>query len=169
MPENPPRSSTFDIWLHRTYFQSAGLRHFVARRLRPAAIALGLVLVLATCLGIGHQRDSIYQLFSFSLALMALGLPWAMVRRAKLEARRELPRYGTAGEPLRYPVRIQNTGKHRLARAWLNESPPDPRPGATDFTLLREPGEEERNRFDRRFAYFRWQWLLLRNRNLVDL
>ena len=28
----------------------------------------------------------------------------------------------------------------------------------------REPGEEERNAYDRLFAYFRWQWLVLRNR-----
>jgi uncharacterized protein (DUF58 family) len=37
-----------------------------------------------------------------------------------------------------------------------------------EFSNLREPGEEERNAFDRTFAYFRWQWLLLRNRLFAD-
>ncbi len=54
--------------------------------------------------------------------------------------------------------------KRRLTRAWLSDTPPDARPSAEDFCYLREPGEEERNPFDRRLAFFRWQWLLLRNR-----
>ena len=140
------------------------MHQFIARRLRPAGMALGCVFVLAACLGIAHERAPIYQLFSLSLAMFLIGLPWAMMRRATLEGGRELPRYATAGEPVRYAVRIRNHGKRRLARAWLAESPPDPRPGIDEFSILREPGEEERNQFDRTFAYFRWQWLLLRNR-----
>ena len=173
MHPNPPTPAAigeplprekFDRWLHRTYFRTAGVHHFVSRRLRPAGIALGLILVLATCLGIGHERTSIYQLFSLSLAMLLIAMPWAMSRRAALEARRELPRYATAGQPLRYEVRVRSTGRRNVSRAWLTESLPDPRPDITEFTKLREPGEEERNRFDRKFAYFRWQWLLLRNR-----
>lgn len=166
--EAPPARERFDRWLHRTYFRTAGVHFFVARRIRPAGVALGLVFVLATCLGIGHERGSIYQLFSVTLAMLGIGLPWALFRKARLSAHREVPRYATAGEPLRYSVRVWNTGRRPIARAWLAESPPDPRPGIEEFTLLREPGEEERNRFDRIFAYFRWQWLLLRNRLFAD-
>lgn len=146
------------------YFRGAGIHHFVARRCRPAGIALGLVLVLAACLGVGHEQSSTYQLFSLCLGLVVIGLPWAMSRQATVEAKRELPRFGTAGEPLRYTVRIWHHGKGRLSRAWIADSPPDPRPSFEDFSILREPGEEERNGFDRRLAYFRWQWLLLGNR-----
>ncbi len=164
----PPARQRFDRWLHRTYFRTAGVHFFVARRIRPAGVALGLVLVLATCLGIGHERGSIYQLFSVTLAMLGMGLPWALFRKARLEARRDVPRYATAGQPLRFAVRVQNTGRRAIHRAWLAESPPDPRPDIEEFTLLREPGEEERNRFDRLFAYFRWQWLLLRKRLFTD-
>ncbi len=164
----PQQREKLDLWLHRTYFRSSGIHHFIARRLRPAGIVLGLVFVLATCLGIGHERNSIYQLFSFSLAMIVLGLPMTLFRRARLEAKREIPRYGTVGQPLRYSVLVRNTGKRKLARAWLAESSPDPRPTYAEFAILREPGEEERNRFDRHFAYFRWQWLLLRNRLFAE-
>jgi uncharacterized protein (DUF58 family) len=167
LPSRPAREK-FDRWLHRTYHRSSGVHHFLFRRLRPAGITLGLVFVLATCLGIGHERIPIYQLFSLSLAMLAIGLPWAMLRRASLEARREVPRYATAGEPLRYAVRVVSRGRRTLRRAWLTESPPDPRPDLVEFSNLREPGEEERNAFDRTFAYFRWQWLLLRNRLFAD-
>jgi len=150
--------------LHRIYFKGAGIHHFLERRCRPAGIALGLVLVLATCLGIGHDRSSVYQLFSLSLGMILIGVPWAMSRRATVEAKRELPKFATAGVPLHYTVRVWHHGKNKLNRAWLTDTAPDPRPSLESFTFLREPGEEERNGFDRHFAYFRWQWLLLGNR-----
>lgn len=158
------RRDRLDRRLHRIYHQSSGAHHFIHRRLRPAGTSLGIVLVLAVCLGIGHSRSSIYQLLSLSFAMLLIGLPWAMLRRASLVAVREVPRHATAGSAVRMAVRVRNLGRRRLARAWLSESPPDPRPDFSEFSNLREPGEEERNRFDRTFAYFRWQWLLLRNR-----
>ena len=158
------RGRRVDPYLHKLYFRGAGIHHFLSRRCRPAGIALGLVLVLATCLIIGHDRNSVYQLFSLSLGMVLIGIPWALSRSATVEAIRELPRLATAGEPLRYTVKVWNRSKHRLSRAWLADTAPDPRPSVADFSTLREPGEEERNGFDRRLAYFRWQWLLLGNR-----
>lgn len=168
VPDLPPRREKSAAWLHRAYFQGSGVYHFTFRRLKPAGIALGIVFVLAACLGIGHERGSVYQLFSLALAMFLIGMPWAVFRRARLEGTREIPRYGTVGAPVRYALRVRNTGRRSLSRAWLTESPPDPRPGLEEFTILREPGEEERNSFDRVFAYFRWQWLLLRNRLFAD-
>ncbi len=159
-----PRRYRLDRWLHKIYFHGAGIQHFLARRCRPAGIALALVFVLATCLGIGHDRTSVYQLFSLTVGMFLIAVPWAMSRRASVEAKRELPRFATAGEPIRYTVRVWHHGRRRLSRAWLSDTPPDPRPSLADFSTLREPGEEERNGFDRRFAYFRWRWLLLGNR-----
>ncbi len=159
-----PSSGRLDRHLHRIYFRGAGIRYFIERRCRPAGIALILVLVLATCLGIGHDRSSIYQFFSLSLGMVLIGIPWAFSRRASLEAKRELPRFATAGVPLHYSVRVWQNGKRALTRAWITDTPPDPRPSLEAFTILREPGEEERNKFDRHFAFFRWNWLLLRNR-----
>jgi uncharacterized protein (DUF58 family) len=158
------RRERFERCLHRTYHRSSGIHHYLQRRLRPAGAALGIVFILATCLGIGHSRSAIYQLFSLCVVMLGLGLLWALMRRAKLEASREVPRHATAGTTVRYALSVRNRGRWRLSRAWLAESPPDPRPDAEDFITLREPGEEQRNRFDRRFAYFRWQWLLLRRR-----
>jgi uncharacterized protein (DUF58 family) len=162
-PEVTPKLG-FQKNLYGLYFRSSEFHHFVSQRLRPAGVALGLVLLLATCLAIGHDRNSIYQLFSLSLGMVLIGIPWAMLRRANLEAKRELPRFATAGQPLRYQIRVWNHGRKRLSRAWLADTPPDPRPKLEDYLTLREPGEEERNAFDRRLAYFRWQWLMLENR-----
>jgi uncharacterized protein (DUF58 family) len=103
-------------------------------------------------------------MFSLATALGVISLPWAMIRRSKLEAKRDVPRYGTAGDPLRYSVKVKNVGQRRINRAWLVESEPDARPVFEEFFAIKEPGEEERNAFDRKFMYFRWQWLMLRKR-----
>lgn len=159
-----PRRHDLDQRMHRIYLHGAGIYHSLARRCRPAGIALALVFVRATCLGIGHDRTSVYQLFSLTVGMFLIAVPWTMSRRASVEAKRELPRFATAGELIRYTVRVWHHGRRRLSRAWLSDTPPDPRPTLADFSTLREPGEEERNGFDRRFAYFRWRWLLLGNR-----
>lgn len=65
---------------------------------------------------------------------------------------------------MRYTVRVRNVGRRKLTRAWIADTPPDPRPDREAFTLLREPGEEERNAYDRFFAYYRWRWLLMGKR-----
>ncbi|MFM2199457.1 MAG: hypothetical protein RLZZ505_2889 [Verrucomicrobiota bacterium] len=91
-----------------------------------------------------------------------LSFVWTLFRRAKLSAALELPRHATAGEPLRYAVRIENIAKHKLGSARLTQTPPDPRPSFAEFAATPEPGEEERNLFDRKMVYYRWQWLTSR-------
>jgi uncharacterized protein (DUF58 family) len=150
--------------LHRTYTRSTGTQYFFMKRIRPAGFAVGAVLVLAGCLGVGHVRTSVYQFFSLSVAMLGLGVPLAFVRQAKLKAERQVPRHAAMGSPLRYAVRVTNTRRLGISRAWLAETVPDPRPDRDEFVLMREPGEEERNVFDRSFAWFRWQWLVSRKR-----
>ncbi len=158
------RRRQLDYWLHRTYFRGAGINYFFRRRVRPAGIALGMVFIIASFLGVGQNKAPVYQLLSLSLGMILIGVPWTMARRASVEAKRELPRFGTAGETLRYSVWVRNCGHRKLSRAWISDTEPDPRPSVEDFTVMREPGEEERNAYDRCLAYFRWKWLLTGNR-----
>jgi uncharacterized protein (DUF58 family) len=160
-----PDRTSLDQRLHWIYYRTTGLHYFIVRRCRPAGLTLAVVFALAACLGLGQSLPAIHQMFSLSLGMLLIGFTWTMIRRASLEGKRELPRFATAGEKLRYHVRIQHRGKGDVRRAWLSDTPPDPRPSLEDFSILREPGEEERNRFDRKFAYFRWCWLLLGNQS----
>jgi len=151
-------------WMYRSYHRSAGVNFFLSRRVRPAGIALLLVLIMASVLGIGQQKNPVYELFSLCVAMGLIGLPWVICRRATLEAVREIPRHGTAGEVMRYTVRVRNHGRRRVRSATLVETPPDPRPGMAEFFNTREPGEHERNWLDRTLGYYRWQWMLSRRR-----
>jgi uncharacterized protein (DUF58 family) len=152
--------SRFARGLHRTYHWGAGLGHFVGLRLCPAGLALVVVMVLAGTLAMGQPRDSVFGLCALTGVLAVLGMLAVAARGAAVAAEREVPRHGTVGEPLEFTVRVWNAGRGRLSRAWLRELPQDPRPPLWEFASRKEPGEERRNAFDRRFAYYRWQWLL---------
>lgn len=158
----------FDRALHGIYKFTGSFYNSLGRRCRPPGIALALTLVISTFLAAADDKAAVHQLFSLSLGMFVIGIGWSLCRRASVEARRDLPRFATAGEPMSYTVRIWNRGQRHLKRAWLSDTPPNPAPSLEDFLLLREPGEEERNGFDRSLAYFRWRYLRLRNRLFTD-
>jgi len=150
--------------LHFFYAWGTALNFWIARRLGPAGMGICLLLIATSFIAMSQPRDSAYQLFSMTLALGFFGLVWAAARGARALATRHLPHHGTAGVPLRYMVEVKNLGTRKLASVSLAESPADPRPSAATFTRVPEPGEDERNAFDRFFAYYRWQWLTHRGR-----
>lgn len=153
-------ASRFLRLLHRSYFAGAGMAHFLTLRVCPAGMALGVVMVVAGTLGMGQPRESVFGLCSISGGMFLIGWMSVAARGAAVAAEREVPRHGTAGEPLEFTVRVWNAGRGRLGRAWLRELPPDPRPPLWEFSSRPEPGEQSRNWFDRKFIYYRWQWLM---------
>jgi len=160
-----PRRERTERGLHRTYWRGTGLNFFFARRIRPAGIGLLVLLIVTSMIGVGPPKDSAYQIFSFTLALIVIAVPWVLFRRAKgLKARRLLPRYATVGEEVRCTLHVTNHGPKSIVAAWLSETPPDPRPPVELFINTREPDEETRNAYDRYFAFYRWRWLLERRR-----
>ena len=151
--------------LHHSYWRGTGLNFFFARRIRPAGIGLCILLITAAVIGVGQQKNSVYQIFSFILSLALIAIPWAFFRKAKgLTARRQLPRYATVDEEVRCTVHVTNQGPKTIFTAWLSETPPDPRPSAELFLHTREPDEAQRNAYDRFFAFYRWRWLLEKRR-----
>lgn len=154
------KPGAFSKLLHSWYSRGSALGFFFSRRFRPAGAGIIILVILTAGLGLGHPRIPVYQIFSLTVAMAAIAVPWALIRRAGVRAVRELPRYATAGETIRYSIRVTNTGKRHLSRAWIAETPADPRPGLAEFFNRREPGEDDRNWFDRKFAYYRWRWLI---------
>ncbi|NNM28657.1 MAG: DUF58 domain-containing protein, partial [Akkermansiaceae bacterium] len=149
--------------LHSSYRRGAHWSQFVRSRVTVAGWMALAMLVLAAVLGGDVGRSRLYQLFALIFALVAVGMLWAWTRRARLAARRMLPRHATVGEECRYTVEVQNDGRFPARAFWLREVPPDPCPELKQFAATPEPGEENRNAFDRLFVYYRWRWLLERN------
>ncbi|MDE0596655.1 MAG: DUF58 domain-containing protein [Roseibacillus sp.] len=152
----------FFRFLHWSYAQGAFLSYFLNRRITPAGwVVLGLLL-LSAILGVDISKSSLYQLFALSLAMVAVAFFWAWARRARFSARREMPRHATVGQSCPYIVDVVNEGRLAVRGFVLADRPSDPRPSLRRFAFTEEPGEKERNLFDRTFVYYRWRWLLER-------
>ncbi|MGJ8644185.1 MAG: DUF58 domain-containing protein [Luteolibacter sp.] len=153
--------------LHAFYNSGSAVQHAFGRRIRPAGAGALLVVSLASFMTIGQPKNSVFAVFAFSLCLTLLALIFVIFRSAKLKATHRLPRYATAGEPLRFSILLENTGKKKLRAANFGQTPPDPRPSLHEFSNIAEPEEAKRNIFDRTMVYYRWQWLLSRKRGFI--
>ncbi len=152
--------SRFHRWLHRSYRQGSRVSHFLTSRVTQSAWLWMAVLMMSAVLGADMIRSTLYQIFVFSSVLLSVAVLWAWLRRPRLEARRQLPQYATAGEECRYLLTVGNAGKRVMRGGWMWDRPPDPRPDLRSFAFSKEPGEDRRNVFDRHFAYYRWRWLM---------
>ena len=153
------KGSFFQRWLYRNYRQGSALGNFFSRRIRPTAWLLMGLGGLSVITG-ADLRQSVVVAFSLLMVgVLAVGLMWALLRRAQLVATRDLPDTGSVGEELSYFVNVTNLGKRALREIYFREQGDDPRPTEWEFVNLREPGEEDRNIFDRALAYYRWKWL----------
>jgi uncharacterized protein (DUF58 family) len=138
----------------------SALDHWLRERLTPAGwVVLGAA-GAAGAAGLDTNRTLTYQAFGFLAALLALAWLASLAFRARVEARRELPRYATAGEPCSYRVTLVNRGPRALEGVRVGERFADPRPAFEAWRRAREPGEERRNWWDRNTGYFRWRWLI---------
>lgn len=144
---------------HGFYQVATGVNLFIRRRLRPMGVGLLLLIVITSFVAAGGADVPIFRAFAFSVALAGLGMVGMPFRRVKLEVRRELPRHATVGHPVTIHLHVKNAGHGTYRNFALVESPPDSRPRKELFLRAREPGEEERNFFDRWLAWYRWDWL----------
>jgi uncharacterized protein (DUF58 family) len=110
-------------------------------------------------MGANLERSVVVVLTLLIFSALCVAFLWAFSRQARISAMRDLPSTGAVGEMLTYSVSARNDGKWRLRDAFLREMGDDPRPSEWEFLNLKEPGEEDRNFFDRKFAFYRWKWL----------
>ncbi len=134
----------------------------------PGLILVNTVVIVAI-LGMDTHKSMIYQAFTWGAALLLLSFLWTRrLRRLSITAIRKLPPYAMVGHELVYRITIENrSGKHQAGLS-LYENTTDPRPALEELMRAREPGEAARNIWDRKILYYRWLWLIDRNRNIDD-
>ncbi|MDO8804318.1 MAG: DUF58 domain-containing protein [Elusimicrobiota bacterium] len=132
------------------------LRHWLRSRwTSPGRLALG-ALAAAAVLGMDTHSSMAYQAFTFLLAAVLISLVAARGFRPRLEAVRALPRFGTAGEPIPYRVRVRNLGAAVLRDISLAERLPDPAPTYKEFRLADAPAGRL-HWLDRLAGWSRWR------------
>jgi uncharacterized protein (DUF58 family) len=112
-------------WFYRL---GGGLWRWSRRRFTPAGLCVAWGLVVAAVVS-GDIEDTVtYQSFALLLALLLPALAGSRFFRAKFSAGRVLPRFGTAGQPLRYRVLVRNLTAKMQNGLTLLEDVAEPRP-----------------------------------------
>lgn len=97
----------FDNWIKR-HFTLTG--HIVIAFMIASAV-----------FGVDTRQSTTYQLFVFLLVVLIFSLLGSVFNRLRVTLSRQLPRYGTVGEPLRYTVTITNLTPRTYDRLALIE------------------------------------------------
>ncbi len=97
----------FDTWITR-HFTLMG--HIVMTFMIAAAV-----------FGVDTGHSTTYQLFVFLLVVLIFSLLGSVFNRLQVSLTRQLPRYGTVGEPLRYSVTVTNLTTRTYDRLALIE------------------------------------------------
>ena len=128
-------------------------------RLTPAGWMMLILLGSTSLLGIDLARSHIHQAFAVVLGICFVSWLSMLITRPRLRARRELPTFVSAGTECTYRVEVENLRRTHQTQLTLRERLSNPTPTREAFLNLAEPGENQRNIFDRVFVFYRWMWL----------
>jgi uncharacterized protein (DUF58 family) len=119
--------------IYWNYRATSGVWYWTRRRFTLAGLCVAGGFLVAGATGLDIENTVIYQSFALLLAFLALAFAGSFFFRAKFSATRSLPRFGTAGQPLRYRVSVKNLTNKPQAGLTLLEELADPRPKFEDW------------------------------------
>ncbi len=114
--------------LYLIYRVGSSLWYGARRRFTLAGRCVAGGFLVAAVVGVDVENNVVYQEFALLLALLIAAFVTSRFFRAKFSATRILPRFGTAGEPLSYRVRLKNLTGQPQTGLTLLENFADPRP-----------------------------------------
>ena len=102
--------------LHYTLLRYVtGFDGFVRERLTGAGKLAAVSAFMAALVGLDTHQSLASQVFALLAALLALSAALSLMFRARVQVRRSLPRFATAGEELSYRISVANRGARPLA------------------------------------------------------
>jgi uncharacterized protein (DUF58 family) len=130
---------------YRIYRVASWLRYWSARRLTPA----GWIALTAVALTGGMATDTDqslgYQSFALLVCLWLVALFATPLFRVRFAAERLLPRFCTAGQPLRYSITVRNLGSRAETGLEVIDTLADPRPTFEEFLAKTKPTKKRRS------------------------
>jgi len=136
-------------------------------RLTANGLLLGVLTAFAGAFGLDTQVNLAHMLFSIGtcfLVVDAFAVTLLRLRAPRLEARRHLPDFVTAGESAKYRIEIWNPGSKPASACGLAEDLGQPWPSAKSLAGFQEAVAT--NPFDRRVGYPAFVDLLRRLRGV---
>lgn len=172
----PPHASFFDLFsaasaqaswlqrrLHASYRWSSAFTWWWRRRFTKGGWLVFLSIVATGMMGVDTNLSLAYQIFVYLSLLFIAALVGTQFSRTRVAAERVLPRFGSVGQPVSYRVTLTNQTAKPQRGLSVTEDLADPRPTLAQFVSTPEPGEDQRNWYDRSNGYYRYIWLLEQN------
>jgi len=152
--------------LYKSFGLVYRITNWVKWRFTPGGLFVLAGLLTSAVVGLDTNQTLAYQIFTLLLAILIISICWCFFFRAGFRVSRDLPRFGTEGEPLPYRIFIKNLSKRAQAGLQIEEKVANPLPA---FNELIKAGKEDvsgYNLFDRFVGYIRWRRLAYRKRRL---
>lgn len=115
---------------------------------------------MSAVLGLDTHRTFAHQIFTILLFILLIAVGRGLIFRGNFAARRDLPRFGTVGHPLKYTVALHNLSGRPQRGIRLTEGLKNETVDFDAYIATTEPGEADRNLFDRLVGYYRWRWMV---------
>src|SRR5829696_9222673 len=132
----PATSSSMNRILYRLYRIVSSLQHAARRRFTPGGWIVFVGLILTGGMATDTEQSLGYQAFALLLCLALAAIAVAPFFRVRFSAERLLPKFGSAGHPLRYTVFIHNRSGKVQAGLHVLDGLMDPRPTFDEFLAL---------------------------------
>lgn len=121
---------------YRLYCASSSARYWVRRRLTPAGWVCFVGLILTGGMATDTEQSMGYQVFTLLFCLAAAAIIVAPFFRVRFSAERQLPKFGSAGQPLRYRISIRNQTDRAQSGLQVLDGLADPRPSFDEFRVM---------------------------------
>lgn len=150
-------------FLYRTYKIFNSFKNKLLKRLTGGGLLVVTGLAVSAVFGLDTNLTMAYQVFTFLFALFLVAILYSFFFSLKLGFQRNLPKFGTAGEPLSYRIQVKNLTNKLQKDLSILENVPSSTPDFEHFANASEPLEKKRNPIDRSLGYHRWLYLLRRD------
>lgn len=119
---------------YRLYRLFSWAQYRLPRRFTKAGLLLLTALSLITFLAMDIDQTAAHKTFSFLAGLLLVAMTTAPFFRARFAVTRNLPRFGSVGEPIAYNLILKNLTAKPQHDLVLFENLADPRPGFREFS-----------------------------------
>ena len=108
-------------------------KQWLDRRFTALGKAIIGCLLISAVVGIDTKLTMTYQVFAFLLAILIIAIFFSLRFKARFKVSRTLPRFGTVGVNLQYPIIVENQTNKIQKGLRLRENFADPRPNYAEF------------------------------------